>query len=37
MILFLNFTDHEVRERDYFFTDGFHASRSVDRLGWCGW
>ncbi|HEY3216989.1 MAG TPA: DUF2723 domain-containing protein [Candidatus Eisenbacteria bacterium] len=25
MILFLNFTDHEVRERDYFFQSGYHA------------
>jgi Tfp pilus assembly protein PilF len=25
MIAFLNFTDHEVRERDYFFQSGFHA------------
>jgi len=25
MILFLNFTDHEVRDRDYFFTTGYHA------------
>ncbi len=25
MIIFLNFTDHEVRERDYFFTSGYHA------------
>ena len=25
MIVFLNFTDHEVRERDYFFQSGFHA------------
>jgi tetratricopeptide (TPR) repeat protein len=24
MILFLNFTDHEVRDRDYFFTTAFH-------------
>ncbi len=24
MILFLNFTDHEVRDRDYFFTTGYH-------------
>jgi len=24
MILFLNFTDHEVRDRDYFYTTGFH-------------
>lgn len=25
MIVFLNFSDHEVRERDYFFQSGFHA------------
>src|SRR5205085_1970159 len=25
MIAFLNFTDHEVRDRDYFFTTGYHA------------
>jgi tetratricopeptide (TPR) repeat protein len=25
MILFLNFTDHEVRDRDYFFTTGYHT------------
>jgi len=25
MIVFLNFTDHEVRDRDYFFTTGYHA------------
>jgi tetratricopeptide (TPR) repeat protein len=25
MILFLNFTDREVRERDYFFQSGYHA------------
>ena len=25
MILFLNFTNHEVRDRDYFFTTGYHA------------
>jgi tetratricopeptide (TPR) repeat protein len=25
MIIFLNFTDHEVRDRDYFFTTGYHA------------
>jgi len=25
LILFLNFTDHEVRERDYFFQSGYHA------------
>ena len=25
MILFLNFTDHEVRDRDYFFQSGYHA------------
>jgi tetratricopeptide (TPR) repeat protein len=25
MIAFLNFTDHEVRERDYFFQSGYHA------------
>ncbi len=25
MIVFLNFTDHEVRDRDYFFQSGFHA------------
>ena len=25
MILFLNFSDHEVRDRDYFFTTGYHA------------
>jgi tetratricopeptide (TPR) repeat protein len=25
MIMFLNFTDHEVRERDYFFQSGYHA------------
>jgi tetratricopeptide (TPR) repeat protein len=25
MIVFLNFTDHEVRERDYFFQSGYHA------------
>jgi tetratricopeptide (TPR) repeat protein len=25
MIVFLNFTDHEVRDRDYFFTSGYHA------------
>ena len=24
MIAFLNFTDHEVRDRDYFFTTGYH-------------
>lgn len=24
MIVFLNFTDHEVRDRDYFYTTGFH-------------
>jgi tetratricopeptide (TPR) repeat protein len=25
MIVYLNFTDHEVRERDYFFQSGYHA------------
>jgi len=25
LIVFLNFTDHEVRERDYFFQSGYHA------------
>jgi hypothetical protein len=25
MIVFLNFTDHEVRDRDYFFQSGYHA------------
>ena len=25
MIVFLNFSDHEVRDRDYFFQSGFHA------------
>jgi DNA-binding SARP family transcriptional activator len=25
MILFLNFTDHEVRDRDYFYTTGYHT------------
>jgi hypothetical protein len=25
MILFLNFSDHEVRDRDYFFTTAYHA------------
>jgi Flp pilus assembly protein TadD len=25
MVLFLNFTDHEVRDRDYFFTTAFHV------------
>jgi len=25
MIAYLNFTDHEVRERDYFFQSGYHA------------
>ncbi|TMQ69715.1 MAG: DUF2723 domain-containing protein, partial [Candidatus Eisenbacteria bacterium] len=25
MIIFLNFTDHEVRDRDYFFQSGYHA------------
>ncbi len=25
LILFLNFSDHEVRDRDYFFTTGYHA------------
>jgi hypothetical protein len=25
MIVFLNFTDHEVRNRDYFFQSGYHA------------
>jgi hypothetical protein len=25
LIIFLNFTDHEVRERDYFFQSGYHA------------
>ena len=25
MIVFLNFSDHEVRERDYFFQSGYHA------------
>ena len=25
MIAFLNFTDHEVRDRDYFFQSGYHA------------
>jgi hypothetical protein len=25
LIVYLNFTDHEVRERDYFFQPGFHA------------
>ena len=29
MIFFLNFTDHEVRDRDYFFQSGFH--------GYCMW
>ena len=31
MIVFLNFSDHEVRERDYFFQSGYHALRAVDR------
>ena len=25
MIVFLNFTDHEVRDRDYFYTTGYHV------------
>jgi len=25
LIVFLNFSDHEVRDRDYFFTSGYHA------------
>lgn len=25
MVAFLNFTDHEVRDRDYFFTTGYHV------------
>jgi hypothetical protein len=25
LIVFLNFTDHEVRDRDYFFTTGYHV------------
>jgi len=25
MIIFLNFSDHEVRDRDYFFTTGYHV------------
>ncbi len=33
MIVFLNFTDHEVRERDYFFQSGYHAF-SICGSGW---
>ena len=41
MIVFLNFSDHEVRERDYFFQSGYHAyalwigarRRLADRAG----
>lgn len=33
MILFLNFTDHEVRDRDYFFTTAYHAFAIFIGLG----
>ena len=36
MIVFLNFTDHEVRERDYFFQSGYHAYALWIGLG-CAW
>jgi len=36
MILFLNFTDHEVRERDYFFQSGYHAYTLWIGMG-CAW
>jgi len=33
MIFFLNFTDHEVRDRDYFFQSGFHGYAMWIALG----
>jgi tetratricopeptide (TPR) repeat protein len=33
MIVFLNFSDHEVRERDYFFQSGYHAYAILIGLG----
>jgi tetratricopeptide (TPR) repeat protein len=33
MIAFLNFTDHEVRDRDYFFTTGYHTFALLIGLG----
>jgi tetratricopeptide (TPR) repeat protein len=36
MIVFLNFSDHEVRERDYFFQSGYHAYALWIALG-CAW
>jgi len=33
MIAFLNFTDHEVRDRDYFFQSGFHGYAMWIALG----
>jgi hypothetical protein len=33
MIIFLNFTDHEVRDRDYFFTTGYHTFALLIGLG----
>ena len=33
MIFFLNFTDHEVRDRDYFFQSGFHGYTMWIALG----
>lgn len=36
MVVFLNFTDHEVRDRDYFFQSGYHAYALWMALG-CAW
>jgi hypothetical protein len=36
MIVFLNFTDHEVRDRDYFFQSGFHGYAMWIALGVAG-
>ncbi|HTK31656.1 MAG TPA: DUF2723 domain-containing protein [Candidatus Saccharimonadaceae bacterium] len=33
MIVFLNFTDHEVRDRDYFFTTGYHVYAILIGIG----
>ncbi len=36
LIVFLNFSDHEVRDRDYFFQSGYHAYAMWIGLG-CTW
>jgi tetratricopeptide (TPR) repeat protein len=36
LIVFLNFSDHEVRDRDYFFQSGYHAYALWIAMG-CAW